>query len=93
MLVSWSQRKPLNLRYLDSQWNIGGVGYPTQNLRIGHVHFMFLCRFHLRWAANANTVFSGILALYSRVICDTGQKRERRVKLLFLNLVSVLEED
>ena len=23
-----------------SQWNIGGVGSPTQNFRIGHVHFM-----------------------------------------------------
>ena len=45
-----------------SQWNIGGVGYPTQNLRVGHAHFMFLCRFHLRWVANANTVFSGIWA-------------------------------
>ena len=24
-----------------SQWNIGCVGYQTQNFRIGHVHFMF----------------------------------------------------
>ena len=24
-----------------SQWNIGSVGSPTQNFRIGHVHFMF----------------------------------------------------
>ena len=23
-----------------SQWNIGGVGSPTQNFRVGHVHFM-----------------------------------------------------
>ena len=23
-----------------SQWNIGGVGSPTQNIRVGHVHFM-----------------------------------------------------
>ena len=23
-----------------SQWNIGCIGFPTQNLRVGHVHFM-----------------------------------------------------
>ena len=38
-------------------------GYPTQNFRVGHVHFMFFCRFHLRLVANANPVSSGIWAL------------------------------
>ena len=23
-----------------NEWNIGGVGSPTQNFRVGHVHFM-----------------------------------------------------
>ena len=26
-----------------SQWNIGCVGSPMQNFRIGPVHFIFLC--------------------------------------------------
>ena len=26
-----------------SQWNIGCVGYQTQNFCVGHVHFMFFC--------------------------------------------------
>ena len=31
---------------------------------VGHVHFLFfVCRFHLRWVADANAVFSGIWAL------------------------------
>ena len=45
-----------------SQWNIGCVGSPMQNFCVGHVHFMFLCQFHLCWVANANAVFSGIWA-------------------------------
>ena len=32
-----AQRKNPNT----SQWNIGCVGYQTQNFRVGHVHFMF----------------------------------------------------
>ena len=56
MLVSWSQHEPSNLRFTRmqnlefafyptptpdaSQWNIGGIGSPTQNFRVGHVHFM-----------------------------------------------------
>ena len=27
---------------------------------VGHVHFIFLCRFHLRRVANANPISSGI---------------------------------
>ena len=46
-----------------SRWNIGGVGCPTQDTGVGHVHFIFLCWFHLRWVANANRVSSGICAL------------------------------
>ena len=30
-----------------SQWNIGGVGSPTQISCVGHVHFMYIsCIFH-----------------------------------------------
>ena len=39
-----------------NQWNIGGVGSQTQTS--GHVHFIFLCRFHSRWVANANPISS-----------------------------------
>ena len=57
MLVSCSQRKPLNLRHPRrqtrkfalplpptpdaSQWNIGGVGPSGVWAGVGHVHFMF----------------------------------------------------
>ena len=57
MLVSCSQRKPLNLRQPRrqtlkfallptptpdaSQWNIGGVGPSGVGAGVGHVHFMF----------------------------------------------------
>ena len=39
---------------------------PTQNAGIGHVHFMFLCRFHLRLVPNAKPISSGICALDSQ---------------------------
>ena len=45
-----------------SQWNIGGVGSQMQISCVGHVHFTFLCRFHLRWVANTNPITSGIWA-------------------------------
>ena len=48
--------------------------YPTQNIPtcwyllrfvtpipcVGHVHFIFLCRFYSRWLTNANPISSGI---------------------------------
>ena len=43
-----------------SQWNIGGVGPSAVGAGVGHVHFIFLCRFHLRLVVNANPVSSGI---------------------------------
>ena len=46
-----------------SQWNIGGVGSLALGLCVGHVHFMFLCRFHLRRVANVNPFSGGIWAL------------------------------
>ena len=45
-----------------SQWNIGCVGSLALGLCVGHVHFMFLCRFHLRRAPNANPFLGGIWA-------------------------------
>ena len=45
-----------------SRWNIGHVGSPRVGSRVGHVDFMFLCPFHLRWVANANAVSGGIWA-------------------------------
>ena len=50
------KRKPVEYRL---RW------VPTQHFRVGHVHFMFLCRFHLRLVANANPVSGGIWALES----------------------------
>ena len=47
MLVSWSQRKALNLCLPPtpnpdaSQWNIGCVGSLALGLCVGHVHFIF----------------------------------------------------
>ena len=49
-----------------SQWTIGCVGSPGVGARVGHVHFMLFVTFHVRWVANANTVFSGIWALMLR---------------------------
>ena len=41
MLVSFALGDAKNLQTPNaSQWNIGCVGYQTQKLRIGHVHFM-----------------------------------------------------
>ena len=68
MLVSWSQRKPLNLHYPPtrnpnaSQWNIGVVGTKRKIFALAMFISCFLCRFHLRLVANVNTVFSGIWA-------------------------------
>ena len=45
-----------------SQWNIGGVGPSGVGAGVGHVHFIFMCRFHLRLVVNANPVSSGIWA-------------------------------
>ena len=52
-----SQRNP------HFQWNIGCIGSLALGLCVGHVHFIFLCWFHLRWVVDANAVFSGIWAL------------------------------
>ena len=41
-----------------NRWNIGRGGSPTQNSCVGHVHFIFLCRFLLPWVP----FFSGIWA-------------------------------
>ena len=46
-----------------SQWNIGGVGPSGVGAGVGHVHFIFLCRFHLHLVPNANPISSGIWAL------------------------------
>ena len=46
-----------------SQWNIGGIGPSGVGAGVGHVHFIFFCRFHLRLVVNANPVSSGIWAL------------------------------
>ena len=48
-----------------SQWNIGCVGSPTQNFRIGHVYFKLfvLISFALGWLPSANPVCSGVWAL------------------------------
>ena len=43
-----------------SQWNIGCVGSPGFGAGIGHLDFMLLCSFHLRWLPNANPICSGI---------------------------------
>ena len=45
-----------------SQWNIGCVGSLALGLCVGHVRFIFFVLISLRWVANANAVFSGILA-------------------------------
>ena len=45
-----------------SQWNIGCVGSPTQNFRVGNVHFIFFCV-----DFNTNPVSSGIWALLLRL--------------------------
>ena len=45
-----------------SQWNIGVVGTQPKIFALAVYISCFLCRFHLRWVANANTVFSGIWA-------------------------------
>ena len=45
-----------------SQWNIGGVGPSGVGAGVGHVHLIFLCRFHLRLVVKANLVSSGIWA-------------------------------
>ena len=49
-----SQREP------HFQWNIGGVGSPTQHFRVGHVHFMLFILFFSALVPNANAVLSGI---------------------------------
>ena len=54
------------------QWNIGCVGHQTQNFCVGHVHFMFIGRFHLRLVPNANPVSSGIWAL---CWCFDGERK------------------
>ena len=46
-----------------SQWNIGCVGCPTQNSRVGHVDFMLFIPFFSRWV----TLFSVEYGLY----CNT----------------------
>ena len=45
-------------------WNIGCVASYMQISCVGHVHFFFLCRFHLRWVANTNPISSGIWVIY-----------------------------
>ena len=55
-----------------SQWNIGGVRPSGVGAGVGHVHFIFLCRFHLRLVVNANPVSSGIWAVKSDSPCPTA---------------------
>ena len=75
MLVSWSQRKHLNLRLTPnpnaSQWNIGVVGTQRKIFALAMYISCFLCRFHLLLVANANTVFSGIWASVISQFCIT----------------------
>ena len=49
-----------------SQWNIGCVGCQRKISASGMYISCFMCRFHLRLVANANTVSGGIWALASR---------------------------
>ena len=46
-----------------SQWNIGCVGCQRQIFASGMYISGFLCRFHLRWAPNANPFLGGIWAI------------------------------
>ena len=46
-----------------SQWNIGVVGTQCKMFTLAMYISCFLCRFHLRLVANANTVLSEIWAL------------------------------
>ena len=45
-----------------SQWSIGVVGTQCKILPLAMYISCFLCRFHLRLVANANTVFGGTWA-------------------------------
>ena len=46
-----------------SQWIIGCVGSKCKFLALAMYISFFVCRFHLRWVANANPISSGIWAL------------------------------
>ena len=45
-----------------SQWNIICIGSLGVGACVGHVHFMLLCQFHLRWVVKANAISGGIWA-------------------------------
>ena len=62
MLVSKNDE---NLRHLTqnpnaSQWNIGCVGFQTQNVQFGHVHLMLFVLISFAFVASTNPVSSGI---------------------------------
>ena len=50
-----------------SQWNIGGVGSPTQNFRVGHVHFMLFMSISFASGTQRKLVFQWNMGL--KVIC------------------------
>ena len=58
-----------------SQLNIDGVGPSGVGAGVGHVHFIFLCRFHLRYLlVPLKPIFHWILACKASIQWNMGFK-------------------
>ena len=71
-----------------SQWNIGCVGSPTQNMAM--YISCCLCSFHLHWLPNGNLVYSGIWTLvFTQPDC---QRLSKTIKdsVLYMNITTTL---
>ena len=59
-----------------SHWNIGCVGYQTQNFRVGHVHFMFFVLISFAFGGQRKPSFQWNMGL--RMVClESWVKRLR----------------
>ena len=58
-----------------SQWNIGGIGSPMQNFRVGHVHFVLFMSISFASGTQRKLVFQWNMGLKHFHICNPMRRK------------------
>ena len=64
-----------------SQWNIGGFGSPTQDFRVGHVHFMLFMSISFASGTQRKLVFQWNMGLKENILLDRADNTSNLVNL------------
>ena len=72
-----------------SRWNIGGVGSPTQNSRVGHVDFMLFVSLSLALASQREHNFQWNMGLTYSTFRSYHSYRYRFQKHCCFNITSI----